>query len=54
MRSAVQNDYDGPVTFMLADNGSTDATCAVAERVATALGAELVIVHEPKPERRTR
>ena len=34
---------------MLADNGSTDATCAVAERVATALGVELVIIHEPKP-----
>src|SRR5580765_868771 len=49
VRSAVQNDYAGPVTFMLADNGSTDATCQVAERVATALGAELVIIHEPKP-----
>ena len=27
IRSAVQTDYAGPVTFMLADNGSTDATC---------------------------
>src|SRR3954467_3254530 len=49
VRSAVQTDYAGPVTFMLADNGSTDATCRVAARVATALGAELVIIHEPKP-----
>jgi biofilm PGA synthesis N-glycosyltransferase PgaC len=49
IRSAVQTDYAGPVTFMLADNGSTDATCEVAERVATALDAELVIIHEPKP-----
>ena len=45
----MQTDYDGPVTFMLADNGSTDATCQVAARVATALGVELVIIHEPKP-----
>jgi len=49
VRSAVQHDYAGPVTFMLADNGSTDATCEIAERVATALGAELVVIHEPKP-----
>ena len=31
IRSAVQTDYAGPVTFMLADNGSTDATCRVAD-----------------------
>ena len=49
VRSAVETDYAGPVTFMLADNGSTDATCAVATRVAAALGVDLVVVHEPKP-----
>src|SRR5258705_11788210 len=30
VRSAVQNDYAGPVTYMLADNGSDDRTCEVA------------------------
>ena len=34
---------------MLADNGSTDATCEVAERIAAELGVVLVVVHEPKP-----
>ena len=49
VRSAVQTDYAGPVTIMLADNGSTDATCEVAERIAAELGVMLVVVHEPKP-----
>jgi biofilm PGA synthesis N-glycosyltransferase PgaC len=49
LRHAVQTDYDGPVTFMLADNGSTDATCVIAGLTAAVLGVELVIVHEPKP-----
>src|SRR6476661_494124 len=48
-RSAAKTDYTGPVTIMLADNGSTDATCEVAERTAAELGIELVVVHEPKP-----
>src|SRR4029077_5139186 len=34
VRSAAKTDHTGPVTIMLADNGSTDATCAVAERTA--------------------
>lgn len=49
VRAAVQTDYAGPVTFMLADNGSTDETCLIAKLVAVELGVELVVVHEPKP-----
>jgi len=49
IRHAVCTDYDGPVTFMLADNGSTDATYLVARLTAAAVGVKLVIVHEPTP-----
>jgi biofilm PGA synthesis N-glycosyltransferase PgaC len=49
IRYAARADYDGPVTFVLADNGSTDATCAVARRVADELDIDLVIVHESTP-----
>ena len=45
----MQTDYAGPVTFMLADNGSTDETCLIAKLEAIALGVELVVIHEPKP-----
>ncbi len=34
---------------MLADNGSTDATCAVAEQTAAEMGVELSIIHETTP-----
>ena len=46
IRRAAQTDYDGAVTIVLADNGSTDATCVVAETVAAELGIRLEIVHE--------
>ena len=49
IRRAARTDYDGPVTIVLADNGSTDTTCEVAERVAAELEIELEIVHEPHP-----
>jgi biofilm PGA synthesis N-glycosyltransferase PgaC len=49
VQSAIRTDYTGPVTFMLADNGSTDLTCAIATRAAAELGVELVVVHEPAP-----
>ena len=49
IRRAAQTDYDGPVTIVLADNGSTDATCAVAEAVAVELGIRLEIIHETEP-----
>ncbi len=49
IRRAAQTDYDGPVTIVLADNGSTDATCFVAETVAAELGIRLEIVHETEP-----
>jgi poly-beta-1,6-N-acetyl-D-glucosamine synthase len=49
IRAAMQTDYAGPVTFMLADNGSTDETCLIAKLEAIALGVNLVVIHEPKP-----
>ncbi len=49
IRYAVRTDYDGPVTVVLADNGSTDNTCAVATATAAELGIELRIVHESTP-----
>ena len=49
IRYAVRTDYDGPVTVILADNGSTDDTCAVATATAAELGIELQIVHESTP-----
>jgi biofilm PGA synthesis N-glycosyltransferase PgaC len=49
VQSAIRTDYTGPVTFMLADNGSTDLTCAIATRAAAELGVELMVVHEPTP-----
>jgi biofilm PGA synthesis N-glycosyltransferase PgaC len=43
------SDYDGPVTIVLADNGSTDGTVAAARATAEACGAELRVVHEQQP-----
>ena len=53
VQSAIRTDYPGPVTFMLADNGSTDLTCEIATRAAAELGVDLVVVHEPKPGKAT-
>lgn len=49
IRRAARTDYDGPVTIILADNGSTDGTRAVAEATAAELGIDLVVTHEPTP-----
>ncbi len=49
IRCAATADYDGPVTIILADNGSTDATVAVARRTAGELGLDLVVTHELTP-----
>lgn len=49
IRFAVRTDYDGPVTIVLADNGSTDNTCDVARATAAGLDVELIVSHEPKP-----
>lgn len=44
-----ESDYEGPITIVLADNGSTDATQAVARVAATATGADFRIVSETTP-----
>lgn len=49
IRYAARANYDGPVTIVLADNGSTDDTCVIARRTATELGIELQISHEETP-----
>jgi biofilm PGA synthesis N-glycosyltransferase PgaC len=49
IRYATRTDYDGPVRIVLADNGSTDDTCAVARATADELGIELVVIHEETP-----
>lgn len=42
-------DYDGPVSVLLVDNGSTDSTIDEARRAATQLGMDLRIVVERRP-----
>lgn len=49
IRYAVAAHYDGPVTVVLADNGSTDDTCAVARATAAELDIDLRIIHESTP-----
>lgn len=44
-----RTDYAGPVSVILADNGSTDSTCLQARRAAAALGVSLRIVSELTP-----
>ncbi|MDQ5841638.1 MAG: glycosyltransferase [Chloroflexota bacterium] len=39
-------DYAGPVSVILADNGSTDSTCDIARRTAADLGVSLRIILE--------
>jgi biofilm PGA synthesis N-glycosyltransferase PgaC len=43
------SDYAGPVTVILADNGSTDDTCDTAQRAADQFGVHLLIVRETAP-----
>ena len=54
IRAAVQTDYDGPVTIMLADNGSTDETCLIAKLEATSSGSSSWSLTSRSRGRRTR
>lgn len=49
LRYVANQDYAGPVTVMLADNGSTDGTAGEARGAAADLGLQLVVVHESRP-----
>ncbi|NMR18727.1 glycosyltransferase family 2 protein [Cellulomonas fimi] len=49
LRAAARARYAGPVTYVLADNGSTDRTVEIARATAEALGIDLVVVREPTP-----
>ena len=49
IRYAAGSDYDGPVSILLADNGSTDRTCAVARATAEELDIDLRVIHESTP-----
>jgi biofilm PGA synthesis N-glycosyltransferase PgaC len=49
IRYVATGDYDGPVTVVLADNGSTDATVERARAAAQDVGVELVVVTESRP-----
>jgi len=44
-----RTDYLGPVTVILADNGSTDATCEVATKAAAEARVMLLVVSELTP-----
>jgi biofilm PGA synthesis N-glycosyltransferase PgaC len=49
IRYVATGDYDGPVTVVLADNGSTDATVERALQAAADADVELVVVTELTP-----
>jgi biofilm PGA synthesis N-glycosyltransferase PgaC len=49
LRYLAQQDYDGPLRILLADNGSTDGTARTARRAATGLGVRLTVVREKRP-----
>ena len=42
-------DHAGPIAVLLADNGSTDGTAAVAEAAAARLGLDLSVIREERP-----
>ena len=44
-----RTDYAGPVSVILADNGSTDGTCDAARTAAADLGVSLRIISELRP-----
>lgn len=47
--SLAEQDYEGPLSVILIDNGSTDATGEVARRAAVATGLALEVVVESTP-----
>lgn len=49
IENIVRSDYAGPVSVILADNGSTDGTVREARRVAQQLGVDVRVVTEPTP-----
>lgn len=49
LRYLANQDYAGPITVLLADNGSSDGTSDGARRAAADLGIDLVVVREPRP-----
>jgi biofilm PGA synthesis N-glycosyltransferase PgaC len=49
LRHLANQEYAGPITVLLADNGSTDDTSGEARTAAADLGIDLVVVHEPRP-----
>jgi biofilm PGA synthesis N-glycosyltransferase PgaC len=49
LRYLATQDYDGPLTVVLADNGSTDATVEAAREEARGTGLNLRIVSEATP-----
>jgi poly-beta-1,6-N-acetyl-D-glucosamine synthase len=44
-----RTDYAGPVTVILADNGSTDGTCEAARQTSKDLGVRLLVISELTP-----
>jgi biofilm PGA synthesis N-glycosyltransferase PgaC len=44
-----RQDYQGPVSVLVADNGSTDGTQAIAEAFGAASGPDLRCIAEPRP-----
>ncbi len=49
LRSLAGQDYAGEVSVFLVDNGSTDATAALATEAGLATGLALTVVHEQTP-----
>jgi biofilm PGA synthesis N-glycosyltransferase PgaC len=44
-----RQDYPGPISVLLADNGSTDGTRAIAEAFGAASGLDVRCIAEPRP-----
>jgi biofilm PGA synthesis N-glycosyltransferase PgaC len=44
-----RQDYPGPISVLLADNGSTDGTQAIAEAFGAASGLDVRCIAEPRP-----
>jgi biofilm PGA synthesis N-glycosyltransferase PgaC len=49
LRYLADQDYDGPLSVIVVDNGSTDATIEVSQAVAIETGLSLLVLSEPTP-----
>ncbi len=49
IRGVARSEYAGPISIILADNGSTDATVAVALDAAAELDIDLTVIREQRP-----